>query len=354
MPAFEIPKEEPSKESYLRRLVYQGAEERYGEVTEEIKERLERELDVIIGQDFTGYFLIVWDYINFARMEGISVGPGRGSAAGSAVAYCLKITDIDPIKHGLLFERFLNPERISPPDIDTDFSDQRREEVVRYCQRKYGKDRVAQIATFGTIGAKNGIRDMARVFGLPASEGDRLSKLVPDGLGVTLQQALDDVPELRRIRDSDPIYQELFKQALAVEGMVRQTSTHAAGIIIAPDDLTKFTPLMRGANKDEDISTQYEMKVLESIGLLKMDFLGLKNLSVIDGAVDTIRKRYDPDFDIEKSRMTNRPTAALPWQDQWCISAGVHRHEGHSGKAAAGTVQRYRGAAGALPTRTSG
>lgn len=312
MPSFEIPPEEPDDPvAYLRKLVYKGAAERYDEVTDEIKERIERELDVIIGSDFTGYFLIVWDYMNFARQQKISIGPGRGSAAGSVVAFSLYITDIDPLKYGLLFERFLNPERISPPDIDTDFSDKRREEVVRYCQEKYGKERVAQIATFGTIGAKNAVRDIARVMGFPAAEGDRIAKLIPDGLGVTLQQALDDVPQLRKIREQDAAHQELFRHALAVEGMVRQTSTHAAGIIIAPDDLFLFTPLMRGANKDEDVSTQYEMKMLESIGLLKMDFLGLKNLSVIDGAVDTIRERYDPDFDIDTIPMDDPKTFEL-------------------------------------------
>ncbi len=311
MPAFDIPPEEPSKEDYLRRLVYEGAEERYGEVTDEIRDRIEKELDIIIGQDFTGYFLIVWDYMDFARKQNISVGPGRGSAAGSVVAYALRITDIDPIKYGLLFERFLNPDRISPPDIDTDFSDKRRDEVIRYVQEKYGEDKVAQIATFGTIGAKNGIRDVARVLGLPAAEGDRISKLIPDGLGVTLQQALDEVPELRRIRDQDSIHRELFEHALKIEGMVRQTSTHAAGVIIAPSELTNFTPLMRGANKEQDISTQYEMKVLESIGLLKMDFLGLKNLSVIDGAVEIIRERYDKDFSIEAVSMEDEKTYEL-------------------------------------------
>ncbi len=300
MPYYAIPEGETSHAEYLRKLVYEGAKERYGEITEELINRIERELEVIIGEDYTGYFLIVWDYIHYARRNQISVGPGRGSAAGSVVAYCLRITDLDPLKYGLLFERFLNPERISPPDIDTDFSDQRRDEVIRYVQDKYGKDRVAQIATFGTIGAKNAVRDVARVLGLPASEGDRIAKLIPDGLGVTLKQALDDVPELRRVRDQDEIHQELFRHALAVEGMVRQTSTHAAGIIIAPDSLWKFTPLMRGADKENDVSTQYEMKSLESIGLLKMDFLGLKNLSVIDGTVAIIRERHDPEFDITK------------------------------------------------------
>ncbi|MEW6236434.1 MAG: DNA polymerase III subunit alpha [Candidatus Omnitrophota bacterium] len=311
MPNYEIPKEEESYVGYLRKLVYKGAEERYKDVTQELRDRIERELKVIIDSDFTGYFLIVWDYIHFARQAGITVGPGRGSAAGSVVAYCLYITDIDPLLYGLLFERFLNPERISPPDIDTDFSDKRRDEVIRYVQGKYGKDRVAQIATFGTIGAKNAVRDVARVLGLPAAEGDKISKLIPDGLGVTLEQALNDVPELRRLRDQDAVHQELFRHALKVEGMTRNTSTHAAGVIIAPDDLRKFTPLMRGANKETDVSTQYEMKSLEAIGLLKMDFLGLKNLSVIDGAVESIRERRDPQFDISKIPMDDPITFEL-------------------------------------------
>lgn len=299
MPNFDIPKDGGTKQEYFRSLVYQGANERYEEITEEVKARIERELDLIIGQDFTGYFLIVWDYMKFARDNGISVGPGRGSAAGSVVAFCLYITDIEPLRYGLLFERFLNPERISPPDIDTDFSDKRRDEVIRYTQEKYGKERVSQICTFGTIGAKNAVRDVARVMGLPPSEGDRIAKLIPDGLGVSLTDALNEVPEMQRIRDSDETYQEFFRLALSIEGLVRNTGTHAAGIIIAPDDLYKFTPLMRGAKKDEDVATQYEMKSLEPIGLLKMDFLGLKNLSVIDGAADIIRAMGEKDFSID-------------------------------------------------------
>ncbi len=311
MPAFAIPEGEGTKADYLRTLVYKGAEERYEEVTVEVKERIERELDLIIGQDYTGYFLIVWDYMNFARKAGISVGPGRGSAAGSVVAFALYITDIDPLKYGLLFERFLNPERISPPDIDTDFSDKRRDEVIRYTQEKYGKDKVCQIATFGTIGAKNAVRDVARVMGLPPVEGDRIAKLIPDGLGVSLTEALQEVPELQRIQEEDETHAELFRLALSIEGLCRNTGTHAAGIIIAPDDLCKFTPLMRGANKEQDVSTQYEMKSLETIGLLKMDFLGLKNLSVIDGAVDVIRRSNDSEFSIETIDMEDPKTYEL-------------------------------------------
>ncbi|MFH1739315.1 MAG: DNA polymerase III subunit alpha [bacterium] len=298
MPKFEIPPQEESKESYLRRLVQEGAKQRYGTVTDDVQKRIDRELEVIIGQDFTAYFLIVWDFMRYAHEQGISVGPGRGSAAGSVVAYSLRITDIDPLEHGLLFERFLNPERISPPDIDIDFSDLRRDEVIRYVQNKYGHDHVAQIVTFGTIGAKNAIRDVGRVMSVAAAECDRICKQVPEQIGIHLDKALEDSPELRQIRDQDERYHSLFERAMSIEGMVRQTSTHAAGIIIAPSDLSEFTPLMRGADKEHDICTQYSMKSLEKIGLLKMDFLGLKNLSVIDRCLDLIQETRGEEIDI--------------------------------------------------------
>ena len=311
MPKFEIPSEEESKEAFLRRLVWKGAGERYGTVTEEIRERIERELAVIIGQNFTAYFLIVWDFMRYAHEQGISTGPGRGSAAGSVVAYCLRITDIDPLEHVLLFERFLNPDRISPPDIDIDFSDLRRDEVIRYVQNKYGHDHVAQIATFGTIGAKNAIRDVGRVMAIPPSECDRICKLVPEQLGISLEEALKESPELRQLRDQDPRYRELFERAMSIEGMVRQTSTHAAGVIIAPTELTQYTPLMRGADKEEDICTQYSMKSLEKIGLLKMDFLGLKNLSIIDRCLQLIRETRGEEIDIARIPLDDYPTYEL-------------------------------------------
>jgi len=263
---------------------------------------------VIIGQNFTAYFLIVWDFMRYAHEQGISTGPGRGSAAGSVVAYCLRITDIDPLEHVLLFERFLNPDRISPPDIDIDFSDLRRDEVIRYVQNKYGHDHVAQIATFGTIGAKNAIRDVGRVMGIPPSECDRICKLVPEQLGISLEEALKESPELRQLRDQDPRYRELFERAMSIEGMVRQTSTHAAGVIIAPAELTEYTPLMRGAYKEEDICTQYSMKSLEKIGLLKMDFLGLKNLSIIDRCLQLIHETRGEEIDIARIPLDDYPT----------------------------------------------
>jgi len=311
MPVFQIPSQYEDSEAYLRHLVYEGAEERYDEVTDDIRERIERELNVIIGQDFTCYFLIVWDFMRFALEQKISVGPGRGSAAGSVVAYCLRITDIDPLKHGLLFERFLNPERISPPDIDIDFSDLRRDEVIRYVQDKYGHNHVAQIATFGTIKAKNAIRDVGRVMGIPPSECDKICKQVPEELNIRLDAALEKSPELRQIRDQDERHRALFDRAMSIEGMVRQTSTHAAGIIIAPGDLTDYTPLMRGANKEKDICTQYSMKSLEKIGLLKMDFLGLKNLSIIDRCLELIRETRGEEIDIAQVPLDDFQTYEL-------------------------------------------
>ncbi len=311
MPNFELPQEEDDHEVYLRKLVDQGAVERYGEITTEIRARLDKELEVIVGQKFTTYFLIVWDFIRYAREKGISVGPGRGSAAGSVVAYCLRITDIDPLEHVLLFERFLNPERISPPDIDIDFSDLRREEVIRYVQEKYGHDRVAQIATFGTIGAKNAVRDIGRVLGLPAVECDRIAKLIPDTLGIKLEQAIKETPELQAEQRKGGVYKDLFEHALAVEGMARQVSTHAAGVIIAPKPLTAYTPLMRGANKESDVSTQYSMKSLEQLGLLKMDFLGLKNLSIIDRTINLVRQTRGEEIRLEALPLDDLQTYEL-------------------------------------------
>ena len=311
MPEFDLPEGQDDHEVYLRELVDQGAIERYGEITPELRDRLEVELEVIVGQKFTTYFLIVWDFIHYAREQNIPIGPGRGSAAGSVVAYCLRITDIDPLEHGLLFERFLNPERVSPPDIDIDFSDLRREEVIRYVQDKYGRDRVAQIATFGTIGAKNAIRDIGRVMGVPPSECDRLSKLIPDTLGIKLADAIKETPELQAEARRDQTYAELFEHAQAVEGMARQVSTHAAGVIIAPGGMTEFTPLMRGANKENDVSTQYGMKWLEQVGMLKMDFLGLRNLSIIDRTINHVRDTRGEEIDITKIPLDDIATFEL-------------------------------------------
>ena len=311
MPAFDLPPEENDHEVYLRRLVDEGAVDRYGEITPPIRERIETEMEVIVGQKFTTYFLIVWDFIRYAREQEIPVGPGRGSAAGSVVAYSLQITDIDPLEHGLLFERFLNPERISPPDIDIDFSDLRRDEVIRYVQEKYGSGRVAQIATFGTIKAKNAIRDVGRVLGLPAQECDRIAKLIPDTLGIKLEDAVKQTPELQAEQRRGGVHTEMFEHALNVEGMSRQVSTHAAGVIIAPRDLTDYTPLMRGANKESDVSTQYSMKSLEQLGLLKMDFLGLKNLSIMDRTVNLVLETRGEKIDLTQLPLVDEATFEL-------------------------------------------
>lgn len=343
MPRFESPNAMDSFE-YLRDLAYQGAWERYfdhaddedwqpgvvpaptltptgtpppqpGNWTETgqhlprvVRERMEYELEILRSKGFVEYFLIVWDFIHFARSRGIAVGPGRGSAAGSLVAYSLRITDIDPLEHGLIFERFLNPERESPPDIDTDFSDKRREEVIRYCADRYGKESVSQIATFSRMGAKQVVRDVARVMGMAASEGNRIAKLIPDELNIKLKDALDSTPELRACRDEDSDHQRLFEIALLIEGTIRQTSVHAAGIVIGPESLINMCPLMK--TNSGDTCTQYEHKFLEILGLVKMDFLGLKTLSVIEDSVESIRQS-GIDFNIETIPLDDAKTYEL-------------------------------------------
>ena len=283
-PYFTLPKDkEWTHQEFLRHLTEKGANKHFGGISEDIQKRIDYELDIIHQKGFDSYFLIVWDFVRFAKDNDISVGPGRGSAAGSLVSYCLGITDLNPLDHGLLFERFLNPERESPPDIDIDFSDRKRDEVIKYVSEKYGGDNVAQIATFAAIKAKNAIRDVGRVLGLPVSECDRISKMIPDG-NITIAEAMRQVPELRQASEIDKTHEKLFSLAKAVEGMVRQTSVHAAGIIIGKEDLRKHTPLMI-TNKN-DVCTQYSMKDLGKIGLLKMDFLGLRTLSIIE---DTLK-----------------------------------------------------------------
>ncbi|MCA9440224.1 MAG: DNA polymerase III subunit alpha, partial [Candidatus Omnitrophica bacterium] len=252
-----------------------------------VVDRAEFELEILDSKGYNEYFLIVWDFIDFARKRDIAVGPGRGSAAGSIVAYALRITDIDPLQFGLIFERFLNPERESPPDIDTDFSDKRRDEVIRYCAERYGSESVSQIATFSRMGAKQVVRDVARVMGMPASEGNRIAKLIPNELNIKLGKALQDAAELEAVRHEDPQHEKLFEIALAIEGTIRQTSVHAAGIVIGPESLINLCPLMKTNNGES--CTQYEHKHLEDLGLVKMDFLGLKTLSVIEDTVKAIQ-----------------------------------------------------------------
>lgn len=273
-----------------------------------VRERLDYELDVLKTKGFVGYFLIVWDFIRFARDQKIMVGPGRGSVVGSLVAYCLKITDLCPLVNGLIFERFQNLERTSPPDIDTDFSDKRRDEIIRYCAERYGSDCVAQIATFSRMKAKQVVRDVARVMGMPASEGNRIAKAIPNELKITLPEALQKEAALEAIRTQDTAHEKLFQIALTIEGTIRQTSVHAAGIVIGPESLLKLCPL-KNTNEGETC-TQFEHKYLEYLGLVKMDFLGLKTLSVIEDTVNAIRKK-GVDFDIERIRLDDPATFEL-------------------------------------------
>ena len=284
---------------YLEYLTYKGAERRYGTLSEAVRKRIEYELSTIEWMGFPGYFLIVWDFIRAAREMGVSVGPGRGSAAGSVVAYSLTITNIDPMKYDLLFERFLNPDRISLPDVDVDFDEDGRADVLHYVVEKYGSKRVAQIVTFGTMAPKAAIKDVARVQKLPLSESNRISKLVPEKPGTTFAKAYKEVPELAREKESDnPLIRDTMKYAEKLEGSVRQTGVHACGVIIGQDDLEKFAPM--AIAKDAELNVvQYEGKLVESVGLIKMDFLGLKTLSIIKDALENIESTTGsrPDID---------------------------------------------------------
>jgi len=287
LPAFEVPEGE-TPESYLRRLCVEGLHRRYAQVTPELEARLEHELAVIHQMGFDTYFLIVWDLVRFAKERGILVGPGRGSAAGSLVSYCLRITELEPTSNGLIFERFLNPGRVTMPDIDLDFPDDRREELIAYAIQKYGQDRVAQIATFGTMAARAAIRDAGRAMGMPLNEVDRIAKMVPGGPKVTIASALEESAELRQEYESTDYVRELVDKARALEGVSRHASTHAAGVVIADRPLTEYVPLAL-APRGEGQVTQYGMEALEQIGLLKIDFLGLSTLTIIDRCLKNIR-----------------------------------------------------------------
>ncbi len=287
LPKFDVP-EGYEAEGYLRKLCAEGMEKRYsssGYNMNELRDRLAYELDTIVNMGFVDYFLIVWDFIKYAKDHGIPVGPGRGSAAGSIVAYCLEITDIiDPIKYNLLFERFLNPERVTMPDIDIDFCVERRQEVIDYVTEKYGEDRVVQIVTFGTMAARMVIRDVGRVLDMPYAFVDSVAKAVPMELGITISKALKMNPELKQMYESDEGVKKLIDMSLRLEGLPRHTSIHAAGVVISPNEVDDFVPVSRAA--DGTITTQYTMVTLEELGLLKMDFLGLRNLTVIKNAID--------------------------------------------------------------------
>jgi DNA polymerase-3 subunit alpha len=302
---------EKTPEAYLRELCEAGLIERYGKERAKndaaLRERLDYELGVICSMGFASYFLIVWDFIKYARDHDIPVGPGRGSAAGSVVSYVLHITGLDPIKFGLIFERFLNPDRISMPDIDTDFCVERRDEVIRYVTDKYGQDHVAQIVTFGTMAARAAVRDAGRALGVPLGDVDRVAKLIPSGPGgLSIEEALKSIPELRTLRDASPQIRQLLETAKSIEGLARHASTHAAGLVISKDPLVLHSPLIKLG--DDDVNTQYDMGWVERIGLLKMDFLGLRNLTVMKNAVDEIRRTTRPEFDLAKIPDDDRKT----------------------------------------------
>ena len=310
LPRFEVPLGE-NGEAYLRRLAEEGLKKRYPEMGQVVRDRFETELSVIQDMGYAPYFLIVSDFIAYARANGVAVGPGRGSAAGSIVCYALGITTLDPLKHGLIFERFLNRERISMPDIDVDFDDRNRDRVIEYVGQKYGQDHVAQIITFGTMKARAVIRDVGRALDVPLREVDHLAKLVPPTLNMTLDKAIQMVPELAQA-EKDPLYERLLKNARKLEGLVRHASTHAAGIVITPEPLQQYVPLQasitrgeRNGQEKRAVMTQYEMNAVQKIGLLKMDFLGLRNLSIIE---DTLKN-------LGLTRGLKLDLAAIPWDD---------------------------------------
>ena len=295
LPQYDVPDGYTAWE-YLNKLCNEGLVRRYGNPDKELKERLEYELETIHTMGFVDYFLIVWDFIKYARDHGISVGPGRGSAAGSVVSYTLGITNIDPLRYDLLFERFLNPERVTMPDIDIDFCYERRPEVIKYVMEKYGKDRVVQIVTFGTMAARNAIRDVGRVLDLPLNFVDTVAKAIPMELGITIEKGLKENPELKALYDSDEQAKNLIDMSMRLEGLPRHTSMHAAGVLISPEAVDEFVPLSRAS--DGTITTQYTMTTLEELGLLKMDFLGLRTLTVIQNAAHMAGLADDTMMDI--------------------------------------------------------
>lgn len=296
LPSFDVPKGKTAF-GYLQELCYTGLENRYSPVTPELRERLDYELSVIRNMGFVDYFLIVWDFIRFAKSHDVMVGPGRGSAAGSLVAYSLGITDIDPIRYSLIFERFLNPERVSMPDIDIDFAPEGRQKVIDYVIEKYGADRVSQIITFGTLKPKLAIRDVGRAMNIPYADVDRVAKLVPFDLKMTIEKALDISAELRSLYESDRQIKKLIDMAQALEGLPRHTGTHAAGVVITQDPIVEYVPLQ---TNDDVITTQFVKDTVEGLGLLKMDFLGLRNLTIIENAVKIIEKTRGEKIDMSK------------------------------------------------------
>ncbi len=297
LPKYDVPKGYTSWE-YLNKLCFEGLEKNYPNHDKELEDRLNYELNIIQRMGYVDYFLIVWDFIKYAKDHGIAVGPGRGSAAGSIVSYTLGITNIDPLKYNLLFERFLNPERVSMPDIDVDFCFERRQEVIDYVVEKYGKDRVVQIVTFGTLAARGVIRDVGRVMDLPYQLCDQTAKQIPQELNITIDKALKVNPELRKNYEENPEIHELIDMAKRLEGLPRHTSMHAAGVVISQKSVDEYVPLSRGS--DGSVTTQFTMTTLEELGLLKMDFLGLRTLTVIQNAVNIVKKTKGLSIDIEQ------------------------------------------------------
>lgn len=310
LPKFDIPEGFETEDDYLRHLTLEGAKTHYPDLTNEVRDRIELELGIIKDMGFPGYFLIVQDFIAAARDMGVYVGPGRGSAAGSVVAYCTGITNIDPLEYDLLFERFLNPERVSMPDIDIDFDDDGRQKVIEYVVNKYGKNQVAHIITFGSMAARSSVRDVARVLDLPLSDADRLAKLVPERPGTSLNAAFKEVKELREIKAGEGLEAETLKMAHVLEGSVRNTGIHAAGIIIAPDDLTEFIPVSTA--KDADLTvTQFDGSVIEYAGMLKMDFLGLKTLSILKTAIGYVKENHGKEYNLDDIPLDDEVTYKL-------------------------------------------
>ena len=311
LPNYDVPPEYPTHYDFFKKLCDDGIKNRYGEnPSQEILDRATYELGVIQKMGYVDYFLIVWDFIHYAKTHHIPVGPGRGSGAGSIIAYAIEITDIDPMKYGLLFERFLNPERISMPDFDVDFCYERRQEVIDYVSRKYGHDHVSQIITFGTMSARMVIRDVARVLDFPYAEADKLAKMIPNELHITIKKALEQNKELKDLYENDEQIQKLLEIAMGLEGMPRQASTHACGVVITKDPVDTYVPLYV---RDNQISTQYIMTTLEELGLLKMDFLGLRTLTVIQDTIDLVKQNRGIDVEFDKDM--SDPKVYKLWQN---------------------------------------
>jgi DNA polymerase III subunit alpha len=310
IPSFAVPHGE-TESSLLKTLCEKGAKKRYAKMTKEAKARLDYELQVIDDMGFSGYFLIVADFVGYAKKQGITVGPGRGSAAGSIVSYCLDITTLDPLEHGLLFERFLNPERVSMPDIDLDFADTRRDEVLEYVAEKYGRDHVVQICTFGTLAARAAVKDVGRAYGVPFVEMNELAKLIPDRPGTKLVAALRESSELKVAHDGNETYRKIIDTALKLEGKARHVSVHACGVVITPEPAVKYTAIQKAPKDDQTIITQYSAKPLEDLGLLKMDFLGLKNLSILQTTLEIIERLHHTTIDLAKIPLDDAKTYEL-------------------------------------------